>query len=51
MRLVHTPGNIANRLEWHRVQDHKQKGLRIAGAWWILFGPLLPMFNQGDSTK
>ena len=45
MKLVHTPWNKTNRIEWHRVQDRKRKGIRIVGGWWILFGRLHSLFN------
>lgn len=45
--VVHTAWNRGpNRCEWLRVASCRVRAVRIIGGWWILYGPLVPMWQE-----
>lgn len=43
--VVHTAWNRGpNRYEWLRVASCRVRAVRVVGGWWIIYGPLVPMW-------
>lgn len=44
-KLVYNPWCRVARFMYHRVGSHKRKGFRLFHGVWVLYGPLIPLFE------